>query len=94
MSWIGMVEVGPKRKTLKTIPRLRFFWAASHLFMSGILMCIVREHATDVCCLSIENRNMKIQNAFLLLLKPHQPATKTPIPFLSSRENAMYHINQ
>lgn len=94
MSCIGMVEVRPKRKTLKPIPRLYFFGAASHLFMCGILMCIVREHATNVCCLNIEKRNMKIQNAFLLLLKPHLLATKTPIPFLSSKEKVIYHINQ
>lgn len=89
-----MVEVGPKRKMLKTIPRLNLFGAAFYLFMCGILMCIVREHATKVCCLNIEKRNKKIQNAFLLLLKPHLLATKTLIPFLSLREKAIYHINQ
>lgn len=68
MSWIGMVEVRPTEKTLKTIPRLYSFGAASHLFMCGILLCIVREYVTDVCCLNVEKRNMKIQNACLLLL--------------------------
>lgn len=89
-----MVEVRPKIKTLKPIPRLYFFGAASHLFMCGILMCIIREYVTNVCCLSIDETNTKILNAFPLLLKPHQLATKTPTPLLSSGEKAIYHINQ
>lgn len=88
MLWIGMVEVKPKRKTLKPVPRLYFFGAASHLSMCGILMCLVREHTTNVC-LNIEKRNMKLQNAFLMLFKPHQLAIEAPIPFLNSRENAV-----
>lgn len=93
MSWIGMVEAKPKIKTLKPIPTLYFFGVAS-LFMCGILMCIVREYVTNVCYLSVDKTNTKILNAFPLLLKLHQPATKTPTPLLSSKEKAIYHINQ
>lgn len=63
MLWIGMLEGRPREKTLKTIPRLYFFGSASHLFICGVLLCIVREQVTDVCCLDVEKRNMKIQNA-------------------------------
>lgn len=88
MSWIGLVEVRPKRQTLKTIPRLHFFKAASHLVTCGILMCIVRDHVTNVCCLSIEKRNMPFYCSLSHIYWQQRH------PFLSSREKAIYRINQ